>query len=182
MNLLSADLENAVNRTVKLEVSGGNFWRPWKSLGEKFCFPDNFCCFKMIFKMIFLILLVANLCFIWRSQGCKRCSHRKLKCYKTSLQVVQPLNYNFPPLKQHIWCTSSSRSGGPAPPYPSFLRPQIIFWGPNYTFFGQIRAGPLLLGQILDPLLTSYDKANIYTLSDIGLFWNSISGHQTWSF
>ena len=27
MNLLSADLETAVNRTVKLAVSGGNFWK-----------------------------------------------------------------------------------------------------------------------------------------------------------
>ena len=110
-------------------------WRPWKSLGEKFCFPDNFCCFKMIFLIIFLVLLVANLCFAWRSQGCKRCSHRKLKCYKTSLQVVvQPLNYNFPPLKQHIRCTSSSGSGGGAgPPLP------LIFEAPDYILRPKLR-------------------------------------------
>ena len=80
------------------------------------------------FFSIFLVLLVANLCFAWRSQGCKRCSHRKLKCYKTSLQVVvQPLNYNFPPLKQHIRCTSSSGSGGGGwAPLP------LIFEAPDY--------------------------------------------------
>ena len=94
----------------------------WKVL-----FSRQFLLFQNDFsKSIFLILLVANLCFVWRSRGCKRCSHRKLKCYKTSLQVVvQPLNYNFPPLEQHIRCTSSSGSGGGAGPP---LTPH--FWGP----------------------------------------------------
>ena len=124
----------------------------------------------MIFS-ISLVLLVANLCFAWRSRGCKRCSHRKLKCYKTSLQVVvQPLNYNFPPLERHIRCTSSSGSGGAGLPLPLIFEAPDYILRPKLCIFQADQSWPPPLGQILDPLLTSYDKAKIYTLSDIGLF------------
>ena len=87
---------------------------------------------------------MANLCFAWRSQGCKRCSHRKLKCYKTSLQVVvQPLNYNFPPSNNTYDVPPVvDLGGGWAPLTPHFWGPRLYSEAQIMHFSGRSELAP----------------------------------------